>query len=285
MKCEEIELKILSFIDGELSHEETDQFLEHIKSCKNCSDLLEEYQNQERLLDQYFQSVSKSAIGIPKPVLEEKQRPHGFTSRFMMYVYPIAAVFVFLFLSGVSLLVYHEITKSSSGKDIGTALTVIGKVQYIDGKELKPVTEGMKINSNIKLKTTNNSYLALQIQPPKKSKQGNIIEFKGNSSGTFLSFKERNVLAMDHGEVWVHFNEKPNKTIDIKTKQLLIRDKGTIFNVTQGLSGSSVSVLDGSVEFDYKGEHTVLEAGQSFSTIRNSTVDEITAGISYSHFT
>ena len=46
MNCENFELKILEYIEGELNENEAAQVLEHVSVCKNCAKLLVEYKNQ-----------------------------------------------------------------------------------------------------------------------------------------------------------------------------------------------------------------------------------------------
>ena len=50
MKCEEYRELFSDFIDGELSEEQTEDFKNHLKSCKACKEELERFRQAQTLL-------------------------------------------------------------------------------------------------------------------------------------------------------------------------------------------------------------------------------------------
>lgn len=283
MNCEKFEAKISDYVESELSASEYIEFSQHLKECRKCSDMLEKFRKQERLLERYYESLNKSALGIERPELEEKKVPSRF-SRLTAYSYSVAAVFILLFLSGIVMLITHQIIKSRTDGVIGVASQVMGKVQYIKDNKLVNLAEGTRITPNMRLKTTRNSYLCVKLLKEKNAKKDNFVEFKDNSYATFLAYNNRTVLNLDRGEAWIHLNDKEHVPFAVKTRQFIIKDIGTTFNVAQGMTGTYVGVLEGSVEFEYNGEKKTLAEGENFATFGGNNIPKLSEQISWSHY-
>ncbi len=283
MKCEEVEHKLLEYLDGELSDEETAALLKHLEECKTCAALLERYRNQERLLERYYETMAKVALGAPKPKLEAPRKVVAPTRR-AFRLYAVAAVFGLMLLGGLALFVYHQKTQSKAGQEVGTALNVMGRVFYFEDGKLLPLKEGMPITSRTRLKTTNKSYLAVRLRTPQQAAEPNVVEFKDNSIGAFLAYNDRMVLSLERGEVWVHLNQKPPKPFAVKTRQIFIRDRGTIFNVAQGMTGTLVGMVTGKVEFDFDGSRKVVEPRELFTSFEDKSGDTVRKHIYWSHY-
>ncbi|MBN1901454.1 zf-HC2 domain-containing protein [Candidatus Sumerlaeota bacterium] len=283
MNCDNFEKMILDYLDGELSPEETEVLMKHLAECKACADLLSQYQNQEKLLVTYYDCLLKTALGAPKPKIEAPKR-NVTAYRLAYHLYAAAAVFGLILLSGLSLFIYHLITQSGQGQVVGTATRVIGRVQYFEDDQLLPVTEGMEITSRMRFKTINKAYLSVEIEKPSQGKGSNLVEFRENTVASFHDFRKRTELALERGEVWVHLNQKPAKAFSVKTKHGSVYDKGTIYNVTQGMTGIFVGVVTGEVYVEQKGEEIRVKRGEAYTSFSNDSGDTVRNHVPWSHY-
>lgn len=284
MNCEIFESKILEYLDGELSQEERECLLEHIAKCENCSELLTRCQNQKQLFERYYASAVNAALGVPKPNLVTPQKTLIYSSK-MLSLYAAAAAIGFVILVSISFFLYTQFIQNKTGKTIGIAENVIGRAQYFKDNKLLPLKEGMAITSNMRLKTTKDAYLSVLLPSLKQSSgDKNIIEFKDNSVCTFIAYDAQTILSLERGEVWAHIHQKMENPFIIKTSQFSIYDRGTIFNVAENLTGVSICVLQGKVEFELNGEKKVVEPLQYFATFDDKSNDSIPRHIEWSHY-
>ena len=283
MNCENFELKILEYIEGELPENEAAQVLEHASICKDCAKLLVEYKDQENLLKRYYKAAAEPAILPEKPDLDKLYQTKA-PNRKLSYFYAVAASFTVIMLISFSIMIYDKVTPKSKGELIGTAISVMGSVQYINGNTLYPMEEGMEVRSGVRLKTTKDSYLAVKLENPTDEKKNNFIEFKDNTVGSFLAYNNQTVFSLERGEIWVHLNRKEEKPFAVKTSQFLINDIGTIFNVAQGLSAVSVGVVTGAVEFEYSGNDKRIDSGNIFTTIGGENDETLRQHAEWSHY-
>lgn len=284
MNCESLEPKILDYLDGELTPEERQQLEEHLAHCEICSARLACYKQQDQLLKKYFNTLSQVPLTTPRPRLHINQSPAP-RLRVPYQLLAAASFLIVIFLAGLfTFLHYQSTTKSKTGVEIGTVTKVMGKVQYFGESKLQPVTRGMKITSRTRLKIPANSYLEVQLVSLQPDREDNIIEFKDNTLASFHEYNNRIELALEQGEVWVHLNQKPPKPVIVKTRNLVINERGTIFNVAQGITGTAVGVVTGSVEFSLNGKLEVVQPAQFFTTFENKSGDNLYRHILWSHY-
>ncbi|MCX7767065.1 MAG: FecR domain-containing protein, partial [Candidatus Sumerlaeia bacterium] len=284
MKCENLEPKLLEYLDGELALEERQQLEEHLAHCETCSTRLASYMQQDQLLKRYFDTLSQVPLTTPRPQININKSPAP-RVRFPYQLLVAASFLGVVFLVGLfTFLHYRPAYQSKTDVEIGTATKVMGKVQYFDGNKLQPVIRGMKITSRTRLKIPARSYLEVKLLSPHSNKEDNIIEFKDNTLASFNEFSNRIELALEQGEVWVHLNQKPPKPLTVKTRNLVIHERGTIFNVAQGITGTAVGVVIGSVEFTLNGNIEIIKPAQFFTTFENKSGDNLYRHILWSHY-
>ena len=286
MNCPIDEYKIMAYLDGDFSEQENREFIEHISACAECAALLKAYEQQERLLEQYFATRFKEAVKSPKPlIVKASNRP--LVLRASLPLYAAAAIVFFLMLAGSVLFVNYLLHTARQGREIGRVHALSGQAQYFEGNKLLPLEIGMKIRSGTRFKTTKNAYLAIEMLPlakEKETEQSNIVEFKDNSVASFQDYQDRNELVLERGEIWVHLNKKPQKKIAVRTAKAVITDRGTIFNVAQGMSGTYVGVVSGAVIVDIQGSSNTVEPGNVYFTYEDKTGDNVRRHIFWSHY-
>ncbi|MFH0795011.1 MAG: zf-HC2 domain-containing protein [bacterium] len=287
MTCEKWEPKLWELLDGELTETEIAEVRKHLAECPACSTQLERLRGQERLLGTYYQSIVKPALDSPKPSLASAQKSRaGRATRHIATTYQwyaAAAMLAIMILGGIPFYLYHHATASRSGEEIATVSRVVGRVQYFDEGKLQDLRRGMKINSGVRFKTTADSYLAVELAPKPGETKQNLIEFKDNSMAEFRSFADRNVLWLERGEVWVHLNDKPQKELQVETKQFVIHDVGTVFNVARGMTGTSVGVASGMVEAKSSHESKEVSKREFFASFDESGGDNVWRHVYWSY--
>ena len=283
MNCEQMEHKILEYLDGELTDEESDILLEHVEGCERCARFLENQRKQDQLLERYFDTMKKAALGGPKPDLPEPQKAEP-SRRLYYHIYAAAAVIAILVLSGLSLFMYHRAGLSRSGELVGRAISVEGLVQVLEGKEPRILEEGMRVSSRSRLKITADSYLAVETLRGNGNLEPNIVEFKENTLASFHAHTDRTELRLERGEIWVHLNRKPEKTFVVRTRQARIYDRGTIYNVAQGMTGALAGVVTGQVVVEGSGEEKVVSPKQLYTTYEDKTGDSVRKHVYWSHY-
>ena len=283
MTCLFNEYKLLAYIEGDLSEKERDEVLRHIAGCSECAELIKRYERQNVLLGQYYQSLLEAALNEPKPVLTPPAK-EKFIIRSSIPMYAVAVILIFLTITGVSVLVNHLLKSARKGLEVGTVLVVEGQAQYFKGDKLQFIKTGMPVLSGMRFKTTRDSYLSLVLNGTKSSGKTNIVEVRGGSFAAFHDYKDRTELALERGEVWVHLNSKPPKRFAVRTNHGLIQERGTIFNVTQGVAGVSVGVVVGEVDVESGGVTKQVNPGEMFFTFTDMSGDNIRRHVAWSHY-
>ena len=283
MNCENVERKIFDYLDGDLTEEETKELMTHLESCQACSNLLDRYQKQDRLLTRYYDTVSQVATGVPKPEIEAPRQSSP-RRRLAYPLYAAAAIICFIALSGLFLVIHKQVTEGASGPKIGKVIRVMGQVQYLEDDKLKSLDQGMAIHANTRLKTTVDSYLAVSLGKTPGEKEPNLVEFKANSFAKFKLTGDRLELGLERGEVWVHLNHETEKSFAVRGRGLLAINRGTIFNVAQGMTGSSVGVVTGEVEVQQKTSKHVVKPREFYTTFENKSGDNVRNHVYWSQY-
>ena len=283
MTCPFNEYKLLAYIEDDLSEEERDEVLRHIAGCSECAGLIKRYERQGVLLGQYYRSLLEAALNEPKPALTPPAK-EKFIIRSSIPMYAVAVILIFLTVTGISVLVNHLLKSARKGLEVGTVLVVEGQAQYFKGDKLQFIKTGMSILSGMRFKTTRDSYLSLGLNGTKSTGEANIVEVRGSSFASFHDYKDRTELVLERGEVWVHLNSKPPKRFAVRTNHGLIQERGTIFNVTQGVAGVSVGVVIGEVDVEKGGATQQVNPGEMFFTFTDMSGDNIRRHVVWSHY-
>jgi len=283
MNCEKWENQILDYLEGTLDPEKSNELLSHISGCASCQQLLSRYQEQERLLERYYEKMLDTATNLPKPQIESPQKIRP-TRRFGVFVYAAAAVMILFILSGLALFLSRLLQAGRSGERLGTAIQVMGIVQYYKDNSFHTLEQGAPVTSKTRLKLAKNSYLAVQLKEGKDSSEPNIIEFRENSMAHFHAYKNRLELYLDRGEVWVHLNHKPGRDFLLRTREGAVYDQGTIYNAAQGMSGMLVGVVTGKVLVEQNSAKNPVLPGEMFTSYKDKTGDTVRKHILWSHY-
>ncbi len=269
----------MDYLDGDLSSEESDSLMSHVSQCQTCARILEEYRRQDAVLARYYDARSKEALKSPRPALGKPPLALRPARRMSMVLFAAAAALVLL-VGGLAIRHYRNMPSKHAG--IGFVECVDGVVQTIENGKTQGVMSDSIIMPGVIFKTAHNSYLSVGLAQDSGGGRNGVIEFKDNTIATFKEYADRTILHLDRGEVWVHITKPPSKPFLVQTRHMTIRHTGTIFNVTRGLSGTSVGVAEGSIAISGMGQERNLGKGEFFTTISDITGDSLLAHVPWS---
>ncbi|GAB4317994.1 MAG: hypothetical protein Kow0059_11230 [Candidatus Sumerlaeia bacterium] len=255
----EQEARLQAWLSGEGDPADEQALRDEASRNPELAALMAQFDRQQEMLTRYFGAVAQAALRSPRPELPDRRERHG-RSRLAWPVYAVAGAFALILTAGIVLFSYHGVRLAVSEREVGVALIVEGSVMYFTDDGLRLVKDGMPITSKMRVKIPAHSYLSVRLHVPDPEKANNVVELRSNSIAVFQDYRDQTVLRLEQGETWVHLNQPPEKPFMVKTREYLIRHQGTIFNVVQGMTGTAVGVMQGSVVFEEGGEPVTLEA-------------------------
>lgn len=262
MNTHDKELRVLEYLEGELSPDEEKALLDEAATDGELATLLAEYQQQERGLHAYFSARAEAASRAAHPDLRRlpvavaPARPAAARGRRRLLV-ALAAAAVLAVMAGIRLYIYPDgnagevaiLVKSASGRP--QALTQKGEMLPLEVNRSLPDTAS-------RVKTPEGSYIELMLG----SDRGRV-EMSSNSSAEFQRGERATNVTLDRGELlaWPGV-----AVLTVSTPQLQVTGRDSVFSVVRGLRGSEVSVLRGEVEVTQAGARRRLHPGQSYSS-------------------
>lgn len=93
---------------------------------------------------------------------------------------------------------------------------------------------------------------------------GTRIELNG-ASRLGLDHADARVATLESGEAVFHVTHNADHPFSVRSGDLMVRDVGTVFDVTRAGARLDVAVAEGSVLFQPDAEHVALTAGQALS--------------------
>ncbi|HNM47396.1 MAG TPA: hypothetical protein PKH51_10295, partial [Candidatus Sumerlaeota bacterium] len=182
MKTEEKELRVLEYLEGELTAEQEQALIRDAASDAELAELLADYQQQERALESYFTARGDAARNISRPDL--RRLPVAVASAQPATAKRNRRVFVSLAIAAGLAAAAGSVYFLSSSPTKGdlppvTVAAAVGKPQMITANgSLEAITPEMKIAKAVeKFKTPDGSRLELAL-----GKNGGSVELNSNST-------------------------------------------------------------------------------------------------------
>jgi ferric-dicitrate binding protein FerR (iron transport regulator) len=266
MNTQDKELRVLEYLEGDLSPEEEKLLLEEAGTDEELAALLADYQQQERGLQAYYHAQEEAAQKASRPDLRRlpvavvAQPTTMWRSRRWLPAAAAAAVLVALVGTGIHF--YNEQAAAALSPVTVTAMS--GRPQFITSKGvMHPLSQkGALPAAADRIKTPDASYLALGLD-----NRSSRLELNANSSVELKHDSKRSQLKLERGEVLVWSGAgKGAQSVAVNTPQLQATGNDSVFSVVRGVRGSEVSVLRGEVEVIQAGARRRLRQGESFSS-------------------
>jgi hypothetical protein len=99
-------------------------------------------------------------------------------------------------------------------------------------------------------------------------RDGSRVEMKPHTEVGVSMNRQDVKVHLERGSVIVHAAERRRGHLIVATQDAQVVVTGTVFSVNRGTKGTRVSVLEGTVRVEWRGEQRILTAGQQMSTSR-----------------
>lgn len=135
--------------------------------------------------------------------------------------------------------------------------SVEGKIYLVSGGILKT---GDSISPSDVIRTSPGAHARLRL------KDGSLIDINESSELSVRSALSGRSIQLKRGDIIVQAAKQKMGYLRVQTRDSLTSVKGTVFAVSSGISGTLVSVVEGSVAVTYSGTDVLLSSGEQAAT-------------------
>jgi hypothetical protein len=188
---------------------------------------------------------------------------------------PWAIAAAVLLVAGLTLPEYLNVLFAPAGARASVA-SVDGELYKVAPTGLTLLTAGSAIGENEQVRTAKGSRAVLKLR------DGSLVEVAERSD---LRLNERwsgKTVALERGSVMVEAAKQRRGRLEIATPDCLVSVKGTIFEVSRGLKGSRVSVVQGEVKVDKATGTELLHRGDQTATNPTMALTGVSQDIAWS---
>jgi hypothetical protein len=141
---------------------------------------------------------------------------------------------------------------------VATLDSVDGQIFLVSGGALKP---GDSISPNDIVRTSPGTHARLRL------KDGSLVDINESTELSIRSALSGRSIQLKRGDIIVQAaKQRLGRHLQVQTRDSLTSVKGTVFAVSSGISGSLVSVVEGSVAVTYSGTDVLLSPGEQTAT-------------------
>ncbi len=137
-----------------------------------------------------------------------------------------------------------------------------GAVHLLAAGGQRVMTMGASLQEREWVRTPRDSRATLRLA------DGSTVEMKPHSEVGISMNRQDVKVHLERGSIIVHAAERRRGHLIVATDDAQIVVVGTIFSVNRGTKGTRVSVLEGTVRVEWRGDQRILTAGQQMSTSR-----------------
>ncbi|HEY0706293.1 MAG TPA: FecR family protein, partial [Polyangia bacterium] len=135
-----------------------------------------------------------------------------------------------------------------------------GPVHLLAADGQRVLSAGESLQEKQWVRTPRDSRATLRLR------DGSLVEMKPHTElGVSLNRQDVKVH-LERGSIIVHAAERRRGHLIVATDDAQVVVTGTVFSVNRGTKGTRVSVLEGTVRVDWRGDQRILTAGQQLST-------------------
>jgi hypothetical protein len=155
--------------------------------------------------------------------------------------------------------------------------TVDGGLFSVSGQEVRPIGAGQRIERSQIVRTGNSSGAILVLV------DGSRVEMNSRSELFFDRGSDGVRINLNRGDIIVTAAKQHGGHLYVGTKDLGVTVVGTLFEVSSGVKGSRVAVLEGQVRVSQGGQERSLTPGQQLASDPGMPVVAAKDQISWSH--
>ncbi len=263
---EDKELAVLRYLEGDLGPEEEQAFKEALATDPEVDKLLEEYRQQERLLEAWHGEYAAQGDRIRRPDLSTvpsvTQRARaGLTARSIGLIAAAAAI-ALVAVAGV-VLYQPDLSRVQTGE----VVMIEGRPRaFVSGQAERVVRNARLHGAQERLRTFTGDYLDVELARGLGS-----FEVRENSTVSLARSGDTTRVGLERGEVLVQLEDSnvpgADAEVQVRTPDLRVTTTDGTFSVVMGLRGSEVGVVRGEVEVRSRNVRRRLAAGETYSSI------------------
>lgn len=137
---------------------------------------------------------------------------------------------------------------------------VSGKLYQVKNGHLQALSAGDWVDGAEVLRTASETTAMLVLD------DGSRIEVGPRAELQFMRRGQGNRIDVERGKIIVAASPQGSGTLDVMTEEFVVSVTGTIFEVGHGANGSRVSVIEGEVQVQQRGNSTSVVPGEQFAT-------------------
>lgn len=243
---------------------------EHIESCADFQSLIPAYLNNELSEARSLLLVDHTHECIPCRRAMKDARTRNVTPtktataarRYSLQPvvlrWGIAAALVIGF--GLLALPFMQRYAPFGGELEATVQAAEGQVYQIADTTSTPIIAGKKLEKGERVRTAKGAHALLQLG------DGTTIEMRDRSELSITKNAQGTTIHLNRGDVMIEAAKQQSGRLFVDTGDSLVSVTGTVFSVASGTKGSRVSVVEGEVRLDHKGNERVIRAGEQLTT-------------------
>jgi hypothetical protein len=245
--CADFQSLIPAYLKKELSEARSLLLQDHTRECIPCRKALKAARDG--------QAKPASAVAEPVRKLARTQTP--------VWKWALAAT---LFI-GVGLVAYNVYRNLQTGDARATVQAANGAVYKVTDTESRPIGVGEAIVRGEKIRTAKDADAVVKLE------DGSLVEMRERSELSLSHTADGTTINLARGNVIVEAAKQRGGHLYVATDDALVSVTGTIFSVNNGTKGSRVSVIEGEVHVNSKGDEKVLHPGDQTTT--NASFEQV----------
>jgi hypothetical protein len=238
--CADFQSLIPGYLKGELSEARSLLLVDHTHECIPCRREMKEARTRSV-------APKKTTIATRRYSLQPVVLRWG-----------IAAALVLGF--GLLALPFIQRYAPFGGPLEATVEAAEGQVYQIADTRSTPVSAGQQLQKGERVRTAKDAHAFVRLG------DGSMIEMKDRSELSVTKNAQGTTIHLNRGSIVVEAARQRGERLFVDTGDSLVSVTGTIFSVNSGTKGSRVSVIEGEVRMEHKGNERVLRPGEQATT-------------------
>jgi hypothetical protein len=244
--CADFQSLIPAYLNGNLSEARSLLLVDHTHECIPCRRAMKD---------------ARSRSAAPQKV---RTAPRRYNLQPVILRWGVAAALII----GVGLFALPFISRLPFGGPLeATVEAAEGQVYQIADTTSTPAQAGQKLQKGERVRTAKDARAVLRLG------DGSSIEMKDRSELSVNKNAQGTTIYLNRGSIVVEAAKQRGERLFVDTGDSLVSVTGTVFSVNSGTKGSRVSVIEGEVSLDHKGNERVLRAGEQATT--SSSIEPI----------
>ena len=238
--CTDFQSLIPAYLNGNLSEARSLLLVDHTHECIPCRRAMKDARSR-RLAPQKVQTA-----------------PRRYNLQPVILRWGVAAALIIGF--GLFALPFVQKYVDFGGPLEATVEAADGQVYQIADVSSTPARAGEKLEKGERIRTAKDAHAFIRLG------DGSLIEMKDRSELSVGKNAQGTTIYLNRGSIVVEAAKQRGERLFVQTGDSLVSVTGTIFSVNNGTKGSRVSVIEGEVHLDHKGNERVLRAGEQAAT-------------------